>query len=221
MHNKVYSAYPAGYATYTNRSIKKKKMNSEILDDEFLNEEKIKGIQIVNWIPIIILWGGIGYCGINGLLSEIKVIAAIILLILSTGITYFNYELGVKITLGTILIGTINLVDFFPVKYFITFGIKTFEIGFEFLLFGIGIIHYVTNREELSKFLKELINREVSKEELESDQRSKIDGFKRRFSNNQIRELEMIVNNDKLLPEAIKAAKELIEEKKKTEYNNA
>ncbi len=189
-------------------------MNSEILDDEFVNEEKIKGIQIVNWISIIFLWGGIGYCGINGFLSELKVIAAIILLILSTGITYFNYELGVRITLGTILIGTINLVDFFPVKYFISFGINAIEIGFEFLLFGIGIIHYFTNREELSKFLKDLIYREVSEEELKSAQRSKINGLKRRFSNKQIGELEMIVNNDKLLPEAIKAAKELIEEKK-------
>lgn len=131
-------------------------MSNEILDDRFVNEEKRKRIQILNWISIIILWGGIGYCGINGLLSEIKVIAAIILLILSTGIMYYNYELGVRLTLGVILIGTINLVDFFPLKYFISFGINAIEIGFEFLLFGIGIIHYFTNREELSKFLKDL-----------------------------------------------------------------
>lgn len=194
-------------------------MNSEVLDDGLANEE-IKEIQIANWISIVILWGGIVFCGINGLLSEPKVTAAIILLILSTGIMYFNYELGVKITLGTILIGIINLVDFFPIKYIVSFGINAIEIGFEFLLFGIGIIHYFTNREKLSKFLKDLINREVSEEEKISTKRSQINRFKRRFSNKSIGELEMTVNNDKLLPEAKKAAKELIEEKKKTKYKN-
>ncbi len=42
-----------------------------------------------------------------------------------------------------------------------------------------------------------------------------MNGFKRKFSNKQIGELEMIAKNDKLVPEAIKAAKELIEEKNK------
>ena len=189
-------------------------MNNEPLDAQFVNKEKKREIQMVNWISIMFLWMGIGYFGINGLLNEIKAMAATLLLIISTGIMYFNYELGVKITLGTILIGTINLVDFFPIKYFISFGINAIEIGFEFLLFAIGTIHYFTNREELTKFLKDLINREMSEEEIKSTQRSKINGFKRRFSNKQVGELEMIANNDSLLPAAIKAAKELIEEKK-------
>ena len=187
-------------------------MNPEILDDGFEHKET-KRFQIVNWMSIIVLWGGIGYCGINGLLSEVKVIAATFLLILSTGITFFNYELGVKVTLGIILIGTLNLIDFFPINHFFGFGINGFEIGFEFILFGVGILHYFTNRQALSKFLKDVFNREITEEDIKSIQRSRINGYKRRFSSKSIGELEMIVKNDELLPDAIKAAKELIEEK--------
>ena len=187
-------------------------MNNEIFDDGFEIREERNEAQIVNWISIIVLWIGIGCCGMMGLLSDLKVISAIVFLILSTGITYFNYELGVKITLGVILIGIINLVDFFPIKQFISFGFNSVEIGFELILFAIGIIHYFANRKVLSKSLKELFNREVTKEEVESAQRTKINRFKKRFSNKAIGELEMIVNNDKLVPEAIKAARELIEE---------
>lgn len=189
-------------------------MSTEIFEDTLVNEDKRKGAQIVHWISILILWAGIGYCGINGLWSEIKVVAGIVLLILSTGIMYFNYELGVKVAMGTILIGIINLVSFFPIKLFISFGIDAIEIGFEFLLFSVGVIHYFTNRKELSKYLTDLLSREISEEEEKFAQRSRINGFKRRFASMQIDELESIINNADLLPEAIKAAKVLMEEKK-------
>jgi hypothetical protein len=134
---------------------------------------------------------------------------------ISTVTTYFNYKQGVKITLGVILIGVLNLIDFFPMKNLINFGIKNaFEIGFEYSLFGIAIVHYFTNRTELSKFLKYLFNREISEEEIKLNQKSKSNRFKSKFSNKSISELEMIINSDSFVPEAISAAKELIEEKK-------
>jgi len=189
-------------------------MNSEILDNGFENGDKRKGIQIVNWISIIILWAGIGYCGTSGLLSETKVIAAIVLLVLSTGVMYFNYELGVKITLGTILIGIINLVDFFPGETFIYFEINAIKIEFEFKdrLFGIGVIHYFTNRKVLSKFLKDLFNRELSEEERKSAQRSRINGFKRRFEELSDKEIELRLREN-LVPVAIEALKQIKKER--------
>jgi hypothetical protein len=190
-------------------------MEHEILDDEFQVKEKRNQVQFINWISLIILWIGIGQFGFVGITDRPKVIAAIVLLIISTITTFAKYELGVKITLGIILLGVLNFVDFSPTKYFISFGINAIEIGIEFSLFVIGIIHYFTNRKELSKFLKDLLNREISEEEIKSTLRSEINGFKRRFSTKEIGELEMIANNDELLPEAVKAAKELIEEKNK------
>ena len=189
-------------------------MNNEILDDEFQITTEKNYPKIINWISIIMLWVGIGYCGFYGLLGEIRVIIAIVLLVVSTVLTYFNYELGINITLGIILIGILNLVDFSPIKYFFGFGIFGVKIMFDLLLCSVGIIHYLTNRTAFSKFLNNLSNKETEAE-TKSINRSKVNGFKRRFSNRKIGELELIVNNELLLPEAIKAAKELIEEKKK------
>ena len=188
-------------------------MNEEILDNEFGNNTESNQFKFVNYISILILWFGIGYCGISGLLSELKVILAISLLLISTAATYFNYELGTKITFATILIGTLNLVDFFPIKSFIGFEINSISVGVEFILFAIGIIHYFTNKNELSRFLKNIFNPEISEEEIKSAQRTKINRFKRRFSGKKLNELERIIKNEKLLPEALKAAEELINEK--------
>lgn len=189
-------------------------MDTKILDDGFQIKEKRNKFQIVNWISLIILWIGIAQCGYVGTLGNPKVIAAISLLTISTIITYVKYELGVKITLGIIILGILNLLDFSPTKYFISLGINVIEIGFEISLIIIGIIHYYTNRKELSKFLKDLMNREIPEEEIKSAQRSRINGFKRRFSSKTIERLKIIANDDELLPEAIKAAKELIDERK-------
>ena len=187
-------------------------MENQILDDGFENRYDGNQIQFVHWISLIILWIGIAYTGFIGLIGDIKVIAAIVLLVISTATTYFNYELGAKITFGIILIGIINLVNFFPIKYLISFG----ALGFELILLAIGIIHYFTNRKEVSKLLKAIFYKERSEEEIQTAKHSKINAFKRRFSNKKTEELEAIANNTKRAPEAIKAARELIEEKLNT-----
>ena len=80
-------------------------------------------------------------------------------------------------------------------------------------------VKYDLHIAEISKFLKGISNPKMTEEEIKLGYLLKVNGFKRQFADKQISELEKIVNNDKLLPEEIKAAKELIEEKKKTEYN--
>lgn len=194
-------------------------MEKDLIDDEstFKGKNKVKP-KLVHWISIIILWGGIGYCFVNGIITEIQVIAGIILLTISTIITYFKYEIGVKITLGIIALGVLSLVKYFPISYSIGFGIGDFGLAFEMLIFLIGIIHYIINKEVLSNFLSGLMNKDVSEEELHAEKRSRINGYKNRFSKKNMDELEEIAKNESLLPEAIKAAKELIE-KRKTETN--
>ena len=182
--------------------------------------ENIIQPKLMNWLSLIILWGGIGYCSIRGIITDVQVALGVILLIISTVATYFKYEAGVKITLGIIALGVLGLVKYFPISYSIGFGIGDFGLDFEMVTFLIGIIHCFTNREVLSDFLSEMMNREVSKEELHTEERSRINGYKNRFSKKNNEELEVIVNNESLLPEAIKAAKELIE-KRKTEANEA
>ena len=59
-------------------------MEHEILDDEFQVKEKRNQVQFINWISLIILWIGIGQCGFVGITDRPKVIAAIVLLIISS-----------------------------------------------------------------------------------------------------------------------------------------
>lgn len=188
-------------------------MNEEVLDDKFQKLPKRYNPSILNWASIIILWIGIGFCFSEGLIGEVKVLIATTLLVLATIVTFLNYKLGVRLTIMVILLGTISLIEFFPTKYFISFGINTIDLGFEISLFGVGLIHYFTNREELYKSLKNFVNPEISEEELKATKRSKVNGFKRRFSNKRVEELEMIANNEQLVPDAIKAARELLDEK--------
>ncbi len=187
-------------------------MKHELLDDEFTITEYPAKAKPINWTSILILWMGIGYCIFNGLLGEVKVIIAIVLLVISTAVTQVNYKLGVRITLGVILIGVFNLVDFFPIKYFFSFGIQSIALGFELVLFAVALVHYFTNRIELSGFFKDLFDQEVPEEEIQAIRRLKIDGFKKRFADKSIAELEMIVESNHLVPEAVEAARELIEE---------
>ena len=189
------------------------KTNSELLDDSFRTVEERKQVNFINWISIIILWLGIGLCAINGILGDVKVIVAIVFLIAATALSFYDYVLGVKVTLGITLIGTLNLISFFPIKQLISFGINNIAIGFEFILFGIGLIHYFTNREELREFLKDVFNSEKTEEEIIATQRSRINVFKRRFESKSVYQLELIANNRDLLPEAVQAARELLEKR--------
>jgi hypothetical protein len=191
-------------------------MEKDILDNDltFKGENEFQP-KLINWTSIIILWIGIAYSIFNGLISDTQDIAAIILLAIATIISYLNFNIGVRITLGIILAGVVNLVNFFPHRYELYFAINGFEIGFELILFMIGLIHCLTNRKNLSSLIEVLKNRDVSEEEIELAKRPRINGFKNRYSNKDISELREIANNKNLVPQANRAARELLEEKNK------
>lgn len=191
-------------------------MEREVLDEEMVLKEGNKThAKLVNWISIIILWSGIVHCFLNGIITNIQVIAGLSLLIISTITTYFKYEIGVKITLGIITLGVLGIVKYSPISYSIGFRIIGFGFAVEMLIFTTGIIHYYTNRTFFLNFLNQIMNREVLEEEVQAAERSKINGFKNRFSKKSTDELKGITNNENLLPEARIAAKELVEARKK------
>lgn len=72
-------------------------MGKRVLDDLIVKEEDL-GFEPgwINWNSICILWGGVGYCILTGIGNEIKVIAGIFVLFISTLLYYFKYEVGVK-----------------------------------------------------------------------------------------------------------------------------
>jgi len=171
-----------------------------------------------SWISLIILWIGITTCIYYGVFRQTKTVIAIVLLVIATLVNYRNWKTGVKFTTLLIVLGTLNLISFFPISYNISFAIGWLSIGFEFILFGIGLIHYFTNHKILSPYVKGLLT--PTEEDLKAEARLRINGFKNRFANKTISELKNIVDQNALVPEAINAAKELLEEEQSEGRNS-
>ncbi|MEL6867781.1 MAG: hypothetical protein AAFP19_25370 [Bacteroidota bacterium] len=184
-------------------------MEKDLLDDDlFLQPTKKALPKIVNWTSLILLWLGIGYTTSFSIIDDAQLFLAMSLLCTSALVSYFNFSWGSKLTLGVIVLGILNLVDFFPVKL-------TFHFGFpvEIILLTIGIVHYFTNRSFLDPMFRALFHRIFSREEVKAMDRSRIEGFKERFSERPTLELKQLADNPRLVPEAIEAVRELIKER--------
>lgn len=172
--------------------------------------------QYINWISLIILWIGVAIYFINGFDLNTKFVFGVFLLVISTILTGTNYVIGTKFTFVSIILGIFSLVNYWPSPYTLSFGIASIFINIEVLILIIGIIHYFSNRKVLSV----LLNKELSEDELVAEERKTINGYRESFKNKGIEELKTIANNEKLIPQAIIAAEELIEIIKNEEDSN-
>jgi len=109
-----------------------------------------------------------------------------------------------------IVLKVAGLLTFSPINYSVGVGIGNFKPAIEVLPLLVGIIHYFTNRKVLSLFIKGLLKREVPKEDAEAIKRGKIEGLKKRYSKKSTAELKIMAENKSLVPEAQKAARELL-----------
>lgn len=189
-------------------------MSSEILDEELIPVSPRRNVKYyLGWVPTFILWIGIITCIVKGLLGDAQIAIAAGLLLVITLVMWRNYQLGIKFILGLILLSIIGLLKFFPAQYEIGFYIGKIGLSVELISLAIGLLHYFTNKKELSAFITSLLNQKLSEKEKQDVTRVKIDGFKRRFIRKDTSDLEEIVNNDELVPEAREAARELINER--------
>lgn len=189
-------------------------MSSEILDDELIPVNPHRNIKYhLVWASTFVLWIGIITCIVKGLLGDAQIAISAALLLVITIVMLRNYQLGIKFILGLILLSIIGLLQFFPTQYEIGFYIGEIGLSIELISLAVGLLHYFTNKKELSVFMTSLLNQKLSKKEKQDVTRVKIDGFKRRFTRKNDSDLEEIANNDELVPEAREAARELINER--------
>ena len=116
-------------------------------------------------------------------------------------------------TLLIIGLGVFNVITFFSTKFGLS--LNSSEIDFDILLLFIGILHFIINYkyfgiQTLTKTQKVKLVKFNNEDKL-----NKIELFKKRYSDKSSNELENIILNNDFLPEAISAAKELLESKKK------
>lgn len=163
----------------------------------------------MNWSTLLFLWAGLIACIADNGPLDWKVIVGVIFLFLTTTMSYTNFQRGVRTTMGLILLGLFGWITFFPVQYTISFG----AIRFDLMLLVVGLMHYYVNKPQLSAFFKGTFNQGMPEQEIQAINRSRINSFKNRFAKKELSELAAITLNAQLLPEAIQAAEELLEER--------
>lgn len=189
-------------------------MENEILDDNLIaREENSAHSNLVNWTSLICLWIGIVFSALFGVISEPTTIAGVIALVLVSAISYYSMEIGAKVSIVVIIAGVLKLLTFFPLSLELNFDIFELSFDVDLILLFVLFLHFITNKEYLTKYYKNLYYRNNSESEFHDQNHSKIAGFKRRFSNKSAAQLAIIIQNEKLVPEARKAAKELYDKK--------
>lgn len=165
--------------------------------------------RLMNWSTLLFLWAGVIAVLANNGPMDWKFITGVLFLFLTTTISYKNFRRGVRATLVLIFFGLIGWMDFFPVQYDVQLG----DMRFDLLFFVTGLVHYYSNRPQLSAFFSGVVQAEMPEQEQKALGRSRVNNFKNRFARKELSELAAITQNPKLLPEAIQAAEELLEER--------
>ncbi len=100
-------------------------------------------------------------------------------------------------------------INFYPNTFFFGIGVVSFEVTALSLL----IFHLVLNPEVFQPF-KTLIKSKPESDELKQSKfESSVNGFKTRFNKKTTDELRSIVEENSFIPEAVEAAKRLLEQR--------
>jgi hypothetical protein len=190
-------------------------MEQEILD---YFEEEESGNNYAYLIPYFILWFGMIISGIAGLLYEIQHQIGLILLLL-TGVTLLvNKRRGILLYGVTLLLGIINVGNYFPFETSIGVWLDSIILGFDYVMFMMSgfFLHFCM--DDFKPQFQRLYY--GSQEEQLIAKSSRIERFKTRFKEKSTEELNEIVANQMLIIEARKAAKEIIMEREGSKKQN-
>ena len=184
-------------------------MHSEIIDDSKTNHGRITNPNWLSLIVLFILWVGLIHSVAVGISFGIKEILGTALLIFTSGMAYFKFQIAIKLILGILVLGFFNLVSYFAVSIDFYFSFNDALLRFDILLIFLVIVHFILNKDELTPFLKKWFNWNPSESEIQLNKRKQIDTFKKRFSDFPMSDLEDKINDTKIVPEAKIAAQEL------------
>ena len=186
-------------------------MNHDILDAEFEEENPTKKQSFLAWVSLLVLWAGVVIYVLYGAVIHLGFIFSLILLIVASVLTYFFPRTGAITTFIVIGLSVVDITAYYPVSYFFSMGAFPLEINL--LMLALLVFHFKASRMSLPKFVNWTRLPNVSAEEKEAAYRTKVNRFKRRYTDKPLEELQEIAQHDSRVPEARQAAKELLEEK--------
>lgn len=186
----------------------------ELLDEDLYAESRPDlEAPIRSCLVPLILGAGLIYTVAEGYGARPKVIAAICCLSIASFVTFIHRKLGVKLTMAIIVLAVFRVLVFLPASYYISFGMDYHHLGFDALLFGLGMVHYLSNRNILSNYFRGQRAAHDAEHDSEEAREARVQGFKHRFARKSNEELWLTAENEELVAEARLAAREIIMER--------
>lgn len=133
--------------------------------------------------------------------------------------TYFLNRKIYKYTFAiTIILGLFNIISFDVSETIVSLSLNSLStIRFQPQAFLAGLVAYIVNFKRVNNFLLDSIGLKKTPEELEQYEKAVFANgvlkFKENYSERSVEDLTEIINSKKHLPEAIEAAKQLINER--------
>ncbi|MBT9395506.1 hypothetical protein KLP40_20240 [Hymenobacter sp. NST-14] len=117
----------------------------------------------------------------------------------------------VLLTLALTLVGALN---FLPDSLKLGLGFGDASLGVSILGVALGLLYYLPNRPAAHAFIRGLLFPPPSPAQAAQRQRASIDQFKQTFARRSDENLQLMLQERQLLPAALAAAQELLQERK-------
>lgn len=135
-------------------------------------------------------------------------------------ITYFQFRQFYKYTfVVTILVGLLNIIMFSAGEFGIRFSFNNLKISFQLHSFIVGLLTYIMNFRRTNEFILDNLVTKLTPEEEELNEKLRfaeaLEKFKWRYERYSTDYLIEIVTENKFVPEAIEAARQLLNERQK------
>ncbi len=196
------------------------KESDQLLDDEVIEfSPKKPNPTLKNWVVLILLWiGAVIQLFFGVYFTEAQTIISYglgySLLVLATVLAFIRFDYGQKATFILLILGTLRLANCLPVRTDVSFGIAELQVHFDVVFLLLLVIHILMNRGYFSKFIKWVLRMVRGKENKLTYEKKQRNAFKENFSKKTNEELLKIAENYTLNPNAVAAAKDLLEERK-------
>ena len=140
-------------------------------------------------------------------------------------LTYFFLRPFYKYTLGlTVAVGLFNIMTFSALKTTSSFGINSLQIAFQPSAFWAGLLAYIINFKWVNEFIVDNLATKQTPEERETIDKARfaegVEKFKQKYDGYSAETLTEIVTANKYVPEALEAARQLLNERQLNENAN-
>jgi hypothetical protein len=181
-------------------------MLEDLLDEGLIERRIIEKRGLANWSAFMLLWVGIGVSIAAGYLTHWPLLIGGAALIVTTFLFYLQkIQIAIMLLACSLLAGTLRILMFFPIYFTFDFGSV---LSVDILPFLVLVLLLATNWETYRDLVVAI--RGDHQETAADSRAAKNNRFLVAFRNKSTRELEAIVSENRLVPEAVQAAAELL-----------